>query len=101
MLDNNILLLKGIVNLSSGDQVKLAMHYLIQALTDEDLPKISNYQLLDIAAQVLLTGHAHLTPSEDDEAGDTLTTEFSIDPEDVQKYTAFMEWLGRDDEKED
>lgn len=93
MLDNNILLLKGIVNLSSGDQVKLAMHYLIEVLTDEDLPGLSNYQLLDIAAQVLLTGHAHLIPSEDEQAGDTLTEDID---EQVEKFRRMLE--GRDEE---
>lgn len=92
MLEDNLLMLRGVVGLSSENQTKLALLALIELMENDSIEGMDGWGILEVITQVLFTGHYHLPPSNAEQAGDTLTVDLSnVDID--EEVAKFREWL--------
>lgn len=99
MLEDNLLMLRGVIGLSSENQTKLALLALIELMENDSIEGMDGWGILEVITQVLFTGHYHLPPSNAEQAGDTLTLDLTADID--EQVEQFREWLQNPSGKEE
>lgn len=94
-LEDPEVMLRGLVNASDPLVIRLAIHRLIDYIVDPEGEELDDFDVLDIIAQVLVSGDATLLPRELDEDGnpeslpnplrDTLKFWFNRDPDEDEE----------------
>lgn len=71
-LEDPEIMLRGLVNASDSLVVKLAIHRLIDYIVDPEGEELDDFDVLDIIAQVLVSGDVELLPREFDDDPESL-----------------------------